>query len=335
MTDNQELFYNLGLAFHQNQEFANAMKYYNLYLARLAPNSPERPKILEKVNACLNGLTLEHKHLIAEVVSKTEFQKDNFYRAYKAEDLNGTLVIKPDMFKTGKEKKSGEQSFVFISEPRNVLYYSGYDDDATSRDIFKVEMNEKGEWGKPEKVSETINSPFDEDYPVLTNNGTTLYFCSKGHNSLGGYDVFKSKVDTALNSFSQPENMGSGINSPFDDILFVLDKDNKYAYFASDRDNLNGAISVFKVRLNDNAIDNEHFLAYEQNLKNAFPGKKEVKETPPAETQNLVAKNQNIQQEQNTSVQQTSNPSEKAANITAKLATLCFIYNARRKAPIK
>ena len=75
------------------------MKYYNLYLAKLAPNSPERAKILEKVNACVNGLTLEHKHLISEVISKTEFQKDNFHRAYNAEDLNGALVIKPDMFK--------------------------------------------------------------------------------------------------------------------------------------------------------------------------------------------------------------------------------------------
>ncbi|MCD4681936.1 MAG: hypothetical protein K8R86_01525, partial [Bacteroidales bacterium] len=341
MTNNRELFYNLGLAFHQNQEFANAMKYYNLYLAKLAPNAPERAKILEKVNACVNGLTLEHKHLISEVISKSEFQKDNFHRAYNAEDLNGALVIKPDMFKTSKEKKSGEQSFVFISEPRTVLYYSGYDNDADSKDIFKVEMNDKGDWGKPEKVSETINTPFDEDYPVLTDNGTTLYFCSKGHNSLGGYDIFKSKLDTASNTFSQPENMGAGINSPFDDILFVVDKENKCAYFASDRDNLNGSINVFKVKLMGSSYENEHFLAHEQNLRNAFPDKKEVQPAPSSESQNLIAKNENIQQEQKTSVQQTSNPSEKAANMMSdrtkshKLADSSYLVIAKTKTLIR
>ncbi len=271
MTDNPDLFYYLGLAFHQNQEFANAMKYYNLFLAKLAPDSPERPKILEKVNACLNGLTMEHKHLISEVISKSEFQKDNFHRAYSATDLNGSLVIKPDMFKTSKEKKSGEQGYVFISDPRNILYYAGYDDnDENNKEIFKVVMNEKGDWDKPEKVSEIINTPFDEDYPVLTDNGTTLYFCSKGHNALGGYDIFKSNLDTANNIFSQPENLGSDINSPFDDILFILDKEGKCAYFASDRDNLNGSINVYKVRLQEGQLDNQHFLAHEQNLKKTF-----------------------------------------------------------------
>jgi len=341
MTDNPELFYNLGLAFHQNQEFANAMKYYNLYLAKLAPNAPERAKILEKVNACVNGLTLEHKHLISEIISKSEFQKDNFHRAYKSEDLNGSLVIKPDMFKSGKEKKSGEQSFVFISEPRTVLYYSGYDDDANSKDIFKVELNEKGDWGKPEKISEIINTPFDEDYPVLTDYGTTLYFCSEGHNSLGGFDIFKAKLDTASNTFSQPENMGAGINSPFDDILFVLDKENKCAYFASDRDNLNGSINVFKVRLIGSEHENQHFLAHEQNLKNAFPEKKEVNTNTQSESQNLIAKNENIQKEQTTPEQQTSNPSEKAATMMSdrtkshKLADSAYLVIARTKTLVR
>ena len=106
-----------------------------------------------------------------------------------------------------------------------------------------------------------INTSFDENYPVLVDNGNTLYFCSKGHNSLGGYDIFRSTLDPVTNEFKQPENLGQGINSPFDDIVFIPTKDEGYAYFASDRDNLNGSINVYKVRLIDNAFTEGLILA--------------------------------------------------------------------------
>jgi len=266
--DNPELLYHLGMAYHQNMEFANAMKYYNLFLAKLSSNAPERALVLEKVNACLNGMNLLDKKLPMEIISKSEFQKNNFHRAYRADDFDGMLIIKPDIFLSSKEKMAGEYSFVFISEPRDVLYFSSYENkDSEDRDIFKVIMDKNGDWGEPEKVSSTINTSYDEDYPVVTDNGTTLYFCSKGHSSLGGYDIFRSNIDPS-GSFSQPENLGIGINSPFDDILYILDKDKELAYFASDRDNLNSSINVFKIRVVENQLINDVILAEKEKPQN-------------------------------------------------------------------
>lgn len=261
MKDNAELNYYLGLAYHQNQEFANAMKFYNQYLSKLSSGSSERPLILEKINACLNGLNLIDKNLVAEVISSSKFQKDNFHRAYVADDLNGSLVLKPEIFQTDKEKKSGENSFVFLTQPGSTLFYSGYSGNgAGDRDIFKVTKDEAGEWQIPERLDETINTSYDENYPVLLDNGSILYFCSNGHNSLGGYDIYRSKLDPTSKKFEQPENLGSGINSPFDDILFIITKDNENAWFASDRDNLNGSITVFKVSLIENPFNEESII---------------------------------------------------------------------------
>jgi Flp pilus assembly protein TadD len=260
--DDPELYYFLGMAYHQNQEFANAMKFYNLYLAKLSTGAPERAIVLEKVNACLNGLNLADKNLISEIISSSKFQRDNFHRGYPAQEFNGSLVIKPEIFQTEKERKMGESSLVFLSESNNELYFSGYENiDANNRDIFKVSKDNYGEWSIPEKVDKAINTSCDEDFPVLTDNGTTLYFCSKGHNSLGGYDIFRAKLDPKTKTFSQPENLGPGINSPFDDILFIRTKDQKIAYFASDRDNLSGYINVFKVKLIDNPFGDNLLLA--------------------------------------------------------------------------
>lgn len=313
--DDNELHYYLGMAYHHNQEFTNAIKYFNLYLSKLPANSPERAVVLEKINVCLNGLNLADKNLIGEIISTSKFQRENFHRAYAAQDFNGSLVIKPDIFVSDKEKKSGEISYVFLIHPSNVLYFSGYSKTETgNRDLFKVEIDENGDWGIPEKLNETINTTYDEDYPVLVDNGNTLYFCSKGHNSLGGYDIFRSVLDESTNTFGTPENLGPGINSPFDDIEFIPTRDKSYAYFASDRDNLNGSINVYKVRLTDNAFSGNLIFAQGNGIENLPKGSQQTgnsqvnknEVTNPLSDQELV---------QNNIKQPSSYASEKASAI--------------------
>jgi Tol biopolymer transport system component len=77
-----------------------------------------------------------------------------------------------------------------------------------------------------------VNTEFDEDYPFLHPNGKTLYFSSKGHNSMGGYDVFKTTYDDAeTQTWSKAnENLEFPVNSPDDDILFVTDSLEKTAF---------------------------------------------------------------------------------------------------------
>lgn len=272
MKDDKEILYFLGLAYHQNQEWSNALKFYNLYLAKLTPNATDRAIVLEKVNSCLNGLTLADKNLVSEIVSTSKFQYNNFHRAYAAQDFIGSLMLKPDIFISESERKMGSNSFVYLVHPSSILYFSGYtDSDNTNRDIYISELDDNGDWGKPVNLSGSINTSFDEDYPVVVDNGNTLYFCSKGHNSLGGYDIFRSTLDPMTNTFTEPENLGPGINSPFDDILFIPTKEKPYAYFASDRDNLNGAITVYKVKLSDNNPNDAVLAKTDDSGKSDFP----------------------------------------------------------------
>jgi hypothetical protein len=57
-----------------------------------------------------------------------------------------------------------------------------------------------------------------------------LYFCSVGHNSIGGYDIFKSKWDKNNMTFSEPENLGYPINTPNDERTISFTKSGRYAY---------------------------------------------------------------------------------------------------------
>lgn len=335
MSASPEINYYLGLAYYQNEEFANAMKYLNIYLGKLDPTSPERAEILEKVNACLNGMNLEHNNHIAEIIEKSEFQKDNFHRAYRADDFEGMLIIKPENFISSQEKNSGNNSYVYISEPRGTLYFSSYENSkATQRDIYKVSLDENGDWGTPEKLPEVINTNFDEAYPVLTNNGSTLYFCSKGHNAVGGYDVFVSTIDIETKQFSTPENLGIGINSPFDDVLYIPEKSGDFAWFASNRDNLNNDITVYKIRLNNNLTDND--VNFAQNLSVESNNK-----TQSTQSAKEIQSNVNSNYQNQEVAQQQLAPSEKAAKklaertIVNQLADTAYIMVSNTKTYIR
>ncbi len=78
-----------------------------------------------------------------------------------------------------------------------------------------------GKWSTLPQNLTNINSPFDEEYPSLSKDGKTLYFSSKGYENMGGYDIFKSVWDESAQAWSKPVNLGSPVNSPFEDIYFI------------------------------------------------------------------------------------------------------------------
>lgn len=102
-----------------------------------------------------------------------------------------------------------------------------------------------GEWSKPALFATTINSEFNEDSPFLSPDEKTLYFASDGHETMGGYDIFKSEFDSETLTWSEPENMGFPVNSPDDEIHFKLNSDQMSGYFTSNRLNTIGDYDIF------------------------------------------------------------------------------------------
>jgi outer membrane protein OmpA-like peptidoglycan-associated protein len=76
---------------------------------------------------------------------------------------------------------------------------------------------------------------------------TTLYFSSKGHKNMGGYDIFKATYDVKTNEWSDPENLGYPINTPDDDIYYMTSSDGKRAYYSSVREDGLGYTDIFTI----------------------------------------------------------------------------------------
>lgn len=109
----------------------------------------------------------------------------------------------------------------FLSNDGNTLYFAANDPDGWGGyDIYSVERSPGG-WDAPRLMSRNINSAFDDAFPFVEND--TIYFSSKGHTGMGGFDIFRSYKITS-SSWSPPYNLLPPVNSGFDDVSFVLDR---------------------------------------------------------------------------------------------------------------
>lgn len=127
-----------------------------------------------------------------------------------------------------------ESSICFSPDEKTIYFVSNREGSFGGKDIFMTTFNaSKGEWNHAKNIGPTINTEYDEDFVFIHPDGKTMYFSSKGHENMGGHDIFKSVLEAGV--WSQPENLGYPINTPGDDISFVLSANGDRGYFASDR----------------------------------------------------------------------------------------------------
>ncbi|PSR53357.1 hypothetical protein AHMF7605_07355 [Adhaeribacter arboris] len=156
---------------------------------------------------------------------------------------------------SGSVNSSGYESDAFISADGSTMYFaSNHYSKAGDKDLFVSQKTAQGEWGKPKNLGKTINTSMDEDSPFLTADGKTLYFTSRGHNSMGGSDVFVTHFDLKSQTWSEPENMGYPVNSPDDDTYFRLSADGTMAYLSSYRMGGYGEKDLWSIDLSKNVL---------------------------------------------------------------------------------
>ncbi|MDH3708875.1 MAG: OmpA family protein [Cyclobacteriaceae bacterium] len=123
-----------------------------------------------------------------------------------------------------------------LSPDGKTLYFSSDQEGGYGgSDIYKSSRLPDGSWGSPVNVGPIINTPFDEDAPQMHSDGKTMFFSSRGHDGMGGYDIFSTILDPQTRKWSKPRNMGYPVNSANEDIYFTLTSDGSKGYFTSFR----------------------------------------------------------------------------------------------------
>ena len=141
------------------------------------------------------------------------------------------------------------ESQACISCDGRVLYFaSNRPGGLGGTDIWVSVKQKDGTWSNPSNLGAPINTDKDEESPFISNDGNRLFFSSTGHIGFGGQDIFMSSFDK-YRGWSNAFNLGPKINSPFEDLGFVLTADGLSGYFASDRPDGFGGMDIYKVNL--------------------------------------------------------------------------------------
>jgi len=144
--------------------------------------------------------------------------------------------------------KTNKESTGSITEDEKTLFFSSNNPKGTGeQDIYMSAKQADGQWGTPVNLGETINTSYNEEYPCISKDGKTMYFSSQGHNSMGGYDLFKSVYDAAKQKWSEPENLGYPINTPDDDKTISFDGTRKVAYISAIRKEGMGERDIYRI----------------------------------------------------------------------------------------
>jgi len=149
---------------------------------------------------------------------------------------------------SGKINSKYRETSLCLNSEGDVMYFvsSNEKDNYGGTDIFMSKKNHRGKWEKPVNLGATINTVHDEASVSLSSNDSVLYFSSKGHNSMGGYDIFKS-VMSEVGLWTKPVNVGYPINTPDDDLFFKMMPGEKIAYYSTIREAGIGGKDIYKI----------------------------------------------------------------------------------------
>lgn len=175
------------------------------------------------------------------------YRDDNGGDIYTSTLQNGAWISPSPM--GGEINTKNWETHACLSADGNTLYFvSDRPGGFGGRDIYRCVRLPNGAWSKALNLGPTVNTEADEDSPFIHPDQRTLYFASKGHKSMGGFDIFfTSKNEEGV--WAEPINLGYPINTPDDDIFFVTSPDGKRAYFSSVRKGGYGDKDVYMANL--------------------------------------------------------------------------------------
>jgi len=120
------------------------------------------------------------------------------------------------------------------------------DKDSKNLDIFVSHQLADGRWGSPVNLGHTINTKDYDGSPFISTDGTTLYFASQGHGSMGGFDIFRSEWKGPSDTdWTEPEQLPYPINTKFNDMFLTIPASGNILFFTSDRDGGFGGLDIY------------------------------------------------------------------------------------------
>jgi outer membrane protein OmpA-like peptidoglycan-associated protein len=193
---------------------------------------------------------------IASISLSVDGQEAYLYRDDKGDGniyvskLNGDEWSVPEKLPE-KINSKAKESHASISAESSTLYFSSNRKGGFGgSDIYMVKKLPNGEWGEPINLGIEINTEYDEESPFIHPDGVTLFFSSKGHKNIGGFDIFFTMNEGE--GWMEATNIGYPINTTGDDVFYSPTPDGRRAYYSSKQKDGFGGSDLYLISLPNN-----------------------------------------------------------------------------------
>ncbi len=181
------------------------------------------------------------------LIYKDDGGDGNIYESELKGNEWGTLKYEMSPINSG----SWETHACYSSDNHVLYFVSDRPGGFGGRDIYKCLRLPNGKWGPAQNLGDTINTKYYEDGVFIHPDGKQIFFSSKGHNSMGGFDIFTSFIDNENGFWSTPINYGYPVNTTDDDVFLITSPDGRRAFFSSDQEGGYGEKDIYMIQFPD------------------------------------------------------------------------------------
>lgn len=241
-----------------NHEYKLDGTYYeDIYVSNLINGSWSAPSKIDELDSKHHDACVSLSHDGHQMIIYRYNHTDLFHRAsgklYLSTLTNG-VWSNPKLLPISTCSKAREVSACFSIDDKEIYFVSDREGGFGGTDIYRTQLLADRTWSEPINLGKTVNTSFDEDAPFVHPDGKVLFFSSRGHQSMGGFDIVRSEI-TGDHLFSAPVNIGYPINTTGDDISFSISADGKEIYFADNREQGEGDMDIYMAEFYENTED--------------------------------------------------------------------------------
>lgn len=247
-------FFGKGIIFasdrHMSQEEDQKLPFYDLYYAAIDKDSSAvAGKLSDNINSKLHEASATYDNIRNELYfTRNNYVDDRIVKS-KANDVKLKILIAK--YNSGKWNAEGDFEFnnknysvgqpALSSDGSVLLFISDMPGGFGGTDIYFSKRSDNG-WTTPQNMGEAVNTKGDEMFPFLSDDGT-LYFSSDWLPGYGGFDIFYTNREDE--HWAKPKNIGQPVNSPRDDMGFIME--NGSGFFSSNRTGGKGNDDIYSV----------------------------------------------------------------------------------------
>lgn len=234
---------------HHTQTDDEGKYYEDIYVSTRKYGVWQEPVMLnEVINKPAHDAVLyvspDGQHMLIFRASSAALTEGGIYET----TLEGDQWTEPTLLQADINSNYWETDVSLSADGNTIFFTSDRPGGIGGRDIWMMKKLPGGDWASVQNIGGVINTEYDEESPYLHPDGKTLYFSSTGHNTMGGYDVFKSEKQED-GSWGKPENIGYPINTTGDDVFYFPTNDGLRAYFSSFRKGGKGDQDIYILEL--------------------------------------------------------------------------------------